>query len=65
MSANKTRAELVAERDPRYALLCTQVSPDGLKCGDTWPRCVNIMGCVERGCYWRRWHGIPPDKMKV
>src|SRR5579859_66703 len=48
-------------------MLCTTVCGDGLRCAPTWPKCVNPWRCVSdwRGCFWRHWHDIPPDKMRV
>lgn len=49
---------------PGPRLLCTTVCDSGLRCGEDWPKCVNIMGCIEHGCFWRRFHEIPPEKLR-
>lgn len=47
-------------------LLCRFVTVDGLKCGEGWPKCVDPLKCCERGgCFWRAFHTIPTDKMRL
>lgn len=61
--ARDERLRLVEER--KNGLLCVAVADDGLRCGESWPRCMGPWQCIEAGgCFWRRWHGIPADKMR-
>jgi hypothetical protein len=47
-------------------MLCVDYAPDGLKCAPTWPTCCTKDGsCLTKGCFWRRFHQIPADKMRM
>lgn len=49
-----------------YTMLCVDVPNvrDPLRGGDGFPHCVypNSTNCPEKGCFWRRFHALPPDK---
>lgn len=45
-------------------ILCVIVCDDGLRCAADWPSCTGPQRCIdEGGCFWRKYHGIPPDKL--
>ena len=57
------RARLVEER--KNGLPCTLVCDDGIHCTGFEVRCTGPWRCIEAGgCFWRRWHQLPPDKMR-
>ena len=45
--------------------LCSTAVEDGLHLGDGagYPHCVEPAQCKTLGCFWRRWHSIPKNKM--
>lgn len=45
--------------------LRTEMATDGLRCAKDWPSCIGEADeCQRLGCFWRRWHSIPADKLR-
>ena len=44
--------------------LCADTVADGLHVARDYPHCVNSMTCQAFGCFWRRFHQLPPDKYR-
>lgn len=42
---------------------CVEVADDGIWIGEEHPvQCIGGPNCLEKGCFWRRFHELPKDK---